>query len=61
MHPRTPGAGGSVTAWPKKISLNRRSAAGRWGGYPGPVRKYFAHWAMWFEVVMSWNGRQKAV
>jgi hypothetical protein len=23
--------------------------------------KTFVHWAMWFEVVMSWNGRQKAL
>src|SRR5450631_602802 len=23
--------------------------------------KVLAHWAMWLEVVMSWNGRQKAV
>ena len=29
--------------------------------YVGPGMKNFVHWAMWFDVVMSWKGRQKAV
>jgi hypothetical protein len=45
----------------ESVQRSPRVPAGRDPDQPGPVTKYFAHWAMWFEVVMSWNGRQKAV